>query len=76
MSFEAPAIFSINMSFKSQIPMLEDLSLALTNSKLQDQWKPHMVLQYAADKTIEASGIFSWVNQYKASVDITTPFVS
>lgn len=74
LSYTGPGQFDGSMTFTSQIPTLESLSFSVTNNKLNDQWKPHMVAQWASDKKIEMSGTFSWTNQYKASMDISTPF--
>lgn len=73
-SYSAPAVFDVKASFKSQIPKFESLALSMNNRQLQGQWKPHMSVQWAATKKVEISGTFSWTNQYKATLDIATPF--
>lgn len=66
--------YDLGMSFTSQIPMFEDLQLTVSNTKMNDQYKPHVVVQWAADKKIEMSGTFSWASTYKINVDLNTPF--
>ena len=62
------------MTFTSAIPMFENLQLSVSNNQMSGQWKPHMVAQWATDKKIEMSGIFSMTNQYKLNLDLSTPF--
>lgn len=66
--------FDFGVSFKSQMPMFEDLQLTVRNDKLNDQYKPHIVVQWASDKKIEMSGTFSWSSTYKVNIDLNTPF--
>ena len=54
--------------------MFENLQLSVSNNQMSGQWKPHMVAQWATDKKIEMSGIFSMTNQYKLNLDLSTPF--
>lgn len=50
--------------------------LTVTNTMLNGQAKPHLVMKWGAqaDKKIELSGIFSWTNEYKLYIDLSTPF--
>ena len=63
-----------NLKFSSPIPMFEDLQMTFKNARLQNQWRPNMSLQWASDKRVELSGTFLWTNQYKAAIDLSTPF--
>lgn len=74
MSYTSPSQLDASMTFTSEIPMFENLQFSVSNNELNGQWKPHMVAQWASDKKIEMSGIFSMSSQYKLNVDVSTPF--
>ena len=67
-------VFDVSSSFTSQIPMYENLMMSMSSSATQDQWKPHASFQWASDKKMDLGATISWSNQYKATVEFSSPF--